>query len=70
MSEPSKSRKPSHIAYAVREYQGEGGDKSAWREIGAVWTHKDGRGFDVHLEAVPVNGRLVLRVNTPKPKAE
>jgi hypothetical protein len=70
MSEQPKGKKPTHIAYTVREYKGESGDKSAWREIGAAWEHKDGKGYEIHLEAVPVNSRLVLRVNTPKPKAE
>jgi hypothetical protein len=32
----------------------------------AAWAHKDGHGFNVTLDALPVNGRIVLR----EPKAE
>ncbi len=28
---------------------------------------KDGKGFDVMLEALPLDGRVVLRVDEPKP---
>jgi len=53
--------KPAFTAYAVIEY-GEGDTKKAkWREIGAAWPHKDGKGFDVVLEALPVSGRVTLR---------
>jgi hypothetical protein len=36
----------------------------------SAFPHKDGKGLDVVLEAVPVTGRIVLRLNTPKPKGE
>ena len=61
------SKKPTHIAYAVRDFEKDGKADASWNRIGAAWLHKDGKGFDVTLEAVPVNGRLVLRLNTPKP---
>ncbi|MDQ2947756.1 MAG: hypothetical protein M3Y27_17780 [Acidobacteriota bacterium] len=35
--------------------------------IGVAWLHRDGNGFDVVLDAIPVNGRVVLRLNVPKP---
>jgi hypothetical protein len=31
-----------------------------------VFAHQDGKGFDVVLEAVPINGRVVIR--EPKEK--
>ena len=58
---------PTHNAYTVRDY---GNDKSSWHETGAAWAHKDGKGYDIVLEALPVTGRIVLRVNEPKPKTE
>ena len=42
--------------------------KSNLREIGVAFTHKDGKGFDLLLDAVPVSGRVVLR--TIEDKAE
>lgn len=62
----SESKKPSHKAFVVRE----GEDKGYWMEIGAAWAHKDGKGFDLQLDALPVSGRIALRVNEPKPKAD
>ena len=41
--------KPSHIAYVVTEPK-EGSDKKpVWREVGAIWPHKNGSGFDLVL---------------------
>ena len=65
------ANKPTDTAFTVRDYKtSDGKDKGRWLEIGAAWVHKDGKGFDVTLEALPVDGRLVLRLNEPKDKAE
>ena len=58
----SRGKRPSHRAYVV---VGEG-EASNWREIGAAWAHADGKGFTVALDAAPMSGSLVLRVNAPK----
>jgi ABC-type phosphate transport system ATPase subunit len=52
--------KPTHIAYVVTDSK-EGTDKKAmWREVGAVWPHKNGNGFDVVIyDQVSVGGRIV-----------
>lgn len=50
---------PTHTAYSVRNYGTEG--KSDWKPLGKAWPHKDGNGFDVIVESVPLNGRIVLR---------
>lgn len=53
------SNKPTHRAYAVTKR----GEKSRWQEIGAAWSHKDGKGFNLTLDYLPLNGAdLVLRV--------
>ena len=58
------SSKPSHKAYVVNE--GEDG-KSYWREVGAVWPHKNGGGFDVVIPpGISVSGRIVC--TQPKEK--
>ena len=63
----SSKTKPTHRAFIVRNYQtGNGEEKSHWTAIGSVWTHQDGKGFDVTLAAFPVDGRLVIRVDEPK----
>ena len=33
-----------------------------WLKIGAAWPHKDGRGYNITLSALPLDNRLVLRV--------
>ena len=53
--------KPSHIAYVVAE-TGPAGDKKAfWREVGSVWPHKNGSGFDLLIhDQLAVSGRIVI----------
>jgi hypothetical protein len=58
--------KPTHNAYSVREFDKAGEKDSSWLKIGVAFAHKDGKGFDVVLDAVPVNGRVTIR--EPKPK--
>ncbi len=58
---PSKA--PSHVAYQVRNSEGQ---KAIWTRIGAAWPHADGQGFNVLLDAVPIDGRISLRIPTEK----
>ena len=53
------SKQPTHHVYQVRE-NGESG-KGYWNRLGAAWKHQDGKGFNVVLDAVPLDGRLTLR---------
>ncbi|POZ49679.1 hypothetical protein [Methylovulum psychrotolerans] len=71
MTEEKKHNKPSHTAYIVRDYtkKDTGEADSSWLKVGAAWLHKDGKGFDLQLEALPVDGRLVIRLNEPKKNA-
>jgi hypothetical protein len=67
MNATGEKKLPTHRAYFVK---GEG-DNTRWLELGAVWAHSNGKGFDVVLETVPVggfNGRLTLRAIEPKTK--
>jgi hypothetical protein len=41
--------------------------RTRWLDIGSVWTHRDGKGFDVTLDALPTDGRIVIRLDEPKP---
>lgn len=52
--------RPTHIAYVVTDPK-EGSDRKAtWREVGAVWHHKSGNGFDLVLaDQISVSGRIV-----------
>ena len=50
--------KPALRAYSVvnRDH-----GKSVWLPIGAAFIHQDGIGFNVVLQALPIDGRIVLR---------
>lgn len=61
------ANKPTHTAYAVRNFEKNGEPDFSWLKIGAGFLHKDGKGFDVVLDALPVSGRVTLRLNTLKP---
>ncbi len=54
------SIKPTHTAYVVIEPK-EGSDRKAqWHEVGAIWPHKNGKGFDLLLfDQMSIAGRIV-----------
>lgn len=51
------SKRPVYTAYVV---EGDG-NKATWTEIGALWAHDDGKGFNLNLKALPTSGRVVIR---------
>jgi hypothetical protein len=54
--------KPTHRLYRVL-----GDDRNAtWTPIGAAWPNKDGLGFSLQCDAIPLQGRLVLRAITER----
>ncbi len=55
------SKKPQYIAFNVRE-RGQG-KKARFTEIGVAFPHKDGKGFDILYDAIPLSGRITLRLN-------
>lgn len=62
-NESTGSKLPSHIAYQVRDREGK---KGFWTRIGSAWAHQDGKGFNIQLEVVPLDGRITLRVASEK----
>jgi hypothetical protein len=63
-TEPSNS--PAFMLYRV---DGNGPD-ARWTRIGAAWPNKDGKGFNILCDAVPLQGRIVMRAYPPKPKTD
>jgi hypothetical protein len=61
------SSKPTFIAYTVKE-RGQGRNaKSFWLRIGGAWPFESGApGFTIQLDALPIDGRIVLA----EPKAD
>lgn len=60
-SPTTNSRMPTHAAYQVRDREGK---KAVWTRIGSAWAHADGNGFNIQVEALPLDGRISLRVIT------
>ena len=61
------SQKPFMLGYVVRPFKN--GKSASWSRIGVAWAHKDDQGYDVCLDALPVDGRLVLRTHGFKDKS-
>ena len=55
----SNSRKPALVAYAVKDPIGTQ-QKAIWTRIGAAWPHENGPGYSIRLDALPLDGRIVL----------
>ena len=60
-----QSAKPTHRIYRVI---GEG-KKANWTAIGAAWPNKDGQGFSIACDAVPLSGRIIMRAITERASA-
>tara|TARA_R110002096_G_scaffold174994_3_gene350776 strand:+ start:5546 stop:5746 length:201 start_codon:yes stop_codon:yes gene_type:complete len=56
------AKTPDYIAYEVSD----GSDNNFWNKVGAAWSHKDGNGINIQLTAIPLSGKITLRV--PKSK--
>jgi hypothetical protein len=57
------AQQPSYQAYTVVKREGQ---DDYWLNIGAAFMHQDGDGYNVVLQALPINGKIVLRL----PKAQ
>jgi len=49
---------PTHIAYQMSEI----GQRRYRTNIGAAWAHKDGNGFSIQLNCLPIDGKITLRI--------
>ncbi|MFZ2067090.1 MAG: hypothetical protein WAV27_14000 [Xanthobacteraceae bacterium] len=60
----TQSKKPTHRIYAVRKTDAE---NLRWFEIGAAWPNKDGKGYSVKLNLMPVGeADIVIREIEPE----
>ena len=63
MTTQTTNAKPTHRLFNVT-----GTGKTAnWTEVGAAWPNKDGHGFSLIFDALPLSGRVVMRAITDKP---
>ncbi len=56
------SRVPTHRIFVVNA-----GPPATrrWIDIGAAWQHADGKGFDLHLEQLPLRAVRIMARRTP-----
>ena len=53
-----ETAKPTHRVYTVIRREGQ---DDYWLNIGLAFPHKDGNGFNVVLQALPLDGKIVCR---------
>lgn len=69
-TEQTGANTPDFIAYTVINRGGEEAkDKAIWRAIGSAWVHNDRKGFQLRLDAFPIDGVVTLRQPLP-PKGD
>ena len=49
---------PAYRAYTVIKREGK---EDYWLNLGIVFKHEDGEGFNLLLQALPLDGKIVLR---------
>jgi len=58
----TNDKQPTHAIFQVI---GEA-DQARWVRIGAAWPNRDGKGFSIRLDALPVAGRTAMREVTDR----
>ena len=67
MADKEQPRQPTHRAYSVIRREGQ---DDFWLNLGLVFPHKDGSGFNLILQAFPLDGKIVCREITDADEAE
>ncbi len=52
------TQQPSYQAYTVVKREGQ---DDFWLNVGLAFPHKDGKGFNIMLQAFPLDGKIVCR---------
>jgi hypothetical protein len=58
MADKDQPQQPTHRAYSVIKREGQ---DDYWLNLGLAFPHKDGKGFNVMLQAIPFDQKIVLR---------
>jgi hypothetical protein len=53
------NHQPAYRAYTVIKREGQ---DDFWLSIGAAFVHQDGDGYNIVLQALPIDGKIVLRL--------
>jgi hypothetical protein len=55
----ASATQPAYRAYTVIKREGQ---DDFWLAIGAAFMHQDGDGYNIVLQALPIDGKIVLRL--------
>ena len=63
--------RPRHDVYVVDNWtdKTDGSENANWIRVGVAWAHRDRKGYNVELTAVPISGKLVIREHEPKARS-
>jgi hypothetical protein len=67
MADSRQPNAPTHRAYSVIKRDGQ---DDYWLNLGLAFPHKDGGGFNIILQAFPLDGKIVCREITEDDRAE
>ena len=60
-------QQPTYQVYTVIKREGQ---DDFWLNLGLVFDHKDGKGFNIMLQALPLDGKIVCREITAEDQLE
>jgi hypothetical protein len=67
MTNETNNSRPTHRVFAVTK----NGQKKFWQPIGALWTHADGKGFNLRLDYLPLSkAETVIRAIEDEAQAD
>ena len=58
MPDSHQTQQPSHRAFTIIRHEGQ---DDYWLDIGPVFEHEDGGGFDIMVQFYPIHGQIVCR---------
>jgi hypothetical protein len=58
MADKDQPQQPTHRAYSVIKREGQ---DDYWLNLGLAFPHKDAKGFNVILQAIPFDAKIVIR---------
>jgi hypothetical protein len=58
MADREQPKQATHRVYTVIRREGQ---DDFWLNLGLAFPHKDGKGFNIILQALPIDGKLVCR---------
>jgi len=73
MADDNTGKKPDYRVYTVVRRKGKDDEDRSndfWLSLGVGYVHGDKQGMNLLLQALPIDGRLVIRKYEEKPKEE